>query len=147
MPNVLRSKNRETKNVLAGFFWLRFVGTAAIPCQVSNGRPQDLDDGCAWQGKHYQVSPILDNFGPICLNAVIFKFGEVEERGAARGSSPNHADTFYYGIRVTVIVQTQARTAWGIQGRRRRPQAACLAGGLPPNSRKAVWGVARPQGV
>jgi hypothetical protein len=49
---------------------------------------------------------------------------------------------------VTVTVtQYQARTGRGIHGRRRGPQAARPAGGPPPNSRKAIWGAVRPQGV
>jgi hypothetical protein len=39
------------------------------------------------------------------------------------------------------MIRRQARTAWGIQGGRRRPQAA------PQTGHKAVWGVARPQVV
>jgi hypothetical protein len=41
----------------------------------------------------------------------------------------------------------QVRTAWGIQGGRRRPQAARPTGEPPQNGIKAVLGVARPQGI
>jgi hypothetical protein len=39
------------------------------------------------------------------------------------------------------------RTAWGVQGGKRRLQADCSAGSLPLNGGKAVSGVAHLQGV
>jgi hypothetical protein len=46
-------------------------------------------------------------------------------------------------------VDTPSRTglAWGVQKGRRRPQAACPAGGHTRNSREAILGMACLQGI
>jgi hypothetical protein len=47
----------------------------------------------------------------------------------------------------TISLANQRRTAWGVHGERRRPQAAHLVDGPPLKQPKAVSEVACPQGT
>jgi hypothetical protein len=51
-------------------------------------------------------------------------------------------------IFLTINAYEQARTGRGIQGGKKTAAGRLPCGrATPPNGRKAVWGVARPQGV